>query len=274
MSWILVPALAVLGFVLFIFLTQRSQIYFPQRYASGFDASLPTTLRKIPFETSSGPQLAFYLPPEEAPDVLPSRLWIFFGGNAMQAMDWAEWVASVRDDRAGYLLVDYPGYGASAGRPTRESIIDSALGAFNAIAKHLNTDSETLARRTALLGQSLGAAVALEIAARHPVERIVLLSPFTRLMDMARLQVGWPLCHLLLDRFDNAARLAEIHSRNPQPRIYLFHGDADSIIPVRMSRELKETYPDWIQYTEIPGADHNDLLYIAEEPIRKVMTAE
>ena len=103
------------------------------------------------------------------------------------------------------------------------------------------------------------------------MKRIVIVSPFTSLYDMARLTFGWPLCHLLIDRFDNRARLAELAARKPRPAVTIIHGDTDNIVPVTMGRELAGLYPDWIHYIELVGGDHNFILTSAEHQITGAM---
>lgn len=257
--------------VLFLFLTQRSQIYFPRRYDPGTLSGLSSNVRPIAFSISQGAQTAYYVPPAADSSSEPEHLWIFFGGNAMLARNWLQWIDSLDAATSGFLLVDYPGYGDCAGKPTRDSINHSAGEAFAALADSINVDPAALARRTSVLGQSLGCAAALEFATRHPVQRLVLLSPFTSLMDMARRQLGWPLCNLLLDRFDNRARLHELSLREDRPAVIIFHGGADTIVPVQMSRELASLHEGWIVYHEVPGYDH-DLLYgEAEQEVLQVI---
>ena len=77
---------------------------------------------------------------------------------------------------------------------------------------------------------------------------------------MARLVVGWPLCHLLRHRYDNQLCLREIIAGpQPLPRIDIFHGLNDTLIPPAMSRTLAGESPT-IKRHEIAGADHNDVL--------------
>src|SRR5690606_8547888 len=83
-----------------------------------------------------------------------------------------------------------------------------------------------------VVGHSLGAAAALQFAAEHPVDRVVVVAPFTSTMDMARRMVGPIFAHLLHHRFDNRARLRELAARETPPRVLLLHGDNDPVIPV------------------------------------------
>jgi fermentation-respiration switch protein FrsA (DUF1100 family) len=67
----------------------------------------------------------------------------------------------------------------------------------------------------------------------------------------------------LRHRFDNLASLRAILSQNQVPEIYVFHGDADEVIPLKMGRALAQLDPSRIKFVEIPGAHHNDVVQMA-----------
>jgi uncharacterized protein len=138
-----------------------------------------------------------------------------------------------------------------------------------ALAAHLRLPLAELHRRSAALGHSLGAAAALQYAARHPLQRLVLISPFTTMRAMARRTAGWPLCEVLTHRFDNRARLAEL-AAGFLPPTTIVHGDADGLIPLEMSRSLVAEFPGVILRV-IPGAGHNDVLTLGEAEIHQAM---
>ena len=79
--------------------------------------------------------------------------------------------------------------------------------------------------------------------------------------DMARLAVGWPLCHLNRHRYDNRRVLPVVAARGA--RVWIVHGVEDEIIPIRMARELAGLAPDSVRLTEVPGGRHNDLPMVA-----------
>ena len=188
--------------------------------------------------------------------------------NALGAL-WRKWIGrsglgrfrprrSSRND--GFLLIDYPGYGLCEGSAGPENIALSADTALLKLAEYLHSSKTDLELRLNVLGHSIGCAVALEFATRHPVRKIVLLAPFTSLMDMARRQVGRPLCYLLRQHFDNRARLAELARRPEPPRIVIFHGKRDLVIPEKMGRSLAESFPKMIEFHEVPDAGHNSII--------------
>jgi pimeloyl-ACP methyl ester carboxylesterase len=262
--------LLILAVVLVFVLIQGQQrmIYFPRPYGEALPLP-PQKGHALGYTTSQGRQTAFYLPPAQG-DKKPARLWLLCGGNASLALDWLELLADFPDPAAGFLLLDYPGYGNNQGRPSPTTILESAETALGALAIHLGTDRADLDSRLMVMGHSLGAAAVLLYAARHPVGRIVLISPFTSLKDMATRLVGPLLARAMLHDYDNRARLQAILSRQPPPPITIIHGDHDKVVPVEMGRELA-SLSRWIKYREALRADHNYILVTARAEIIQAM---
>ena len=266
-------AMVIIGFVLVIVVflggCQRSLIYLARPYEYAVNMMIDRHAERIEYRIGAGPQVAFYVAPAEDAGEAPDRLWVLAGGNGALALDWFDLVDHAPDPRAGFLLVDYPGYGFNAGRPNRECIREGMSEAFAAAARRFEMDEAELARRTSLMGHSLGAAAVLDLAVgMEPApRRIILVSPFTSLIDMVRLSVGWPLCHMLLDRFDNEARLTELADRDDRPRVTIIHGDADQLVPIEMARRLARPHPEWVELIEIERGDHNWILTTARPQI-------
>lgn len=280
---ILVTVVVVLVVVVpaLLFLFQRSLVYMPRTYEKHYRLLAPKSMAELRFTTSDGEQAAFYVPPRSGADIpttapaaaAPPRLWVVFSGNASVALDWLDLVEAYPDADTAFLLVDYPGYGLCAGKPTRAGIIRNAEGAFTALAEHLATGPDALRDGMGVMGHSIGAAAALDFAVAHPPRRLVLVSPFTTLEAMARRAVGWPLCKLLLDRFDNPARMAELAALPAPPRVDVIHGSADDIVPFAMGRELAGAFPAIARFHEVADADHNLILMTAEPLMIRLMTA-
>ncbi len=250
---VVLVVLTVSGLLL---LFQHRLIYLPRPYPPGLP--LRPGIERLTFTTAAGPQVCWYMP-GRAND----RLWLCFAGNASQAMSWADLLS---DPPCGLLLIEYPGYGESAGSPSPASILAATDGAVSALTLKLGS----LPPRIGVLGHSLGAATALQYAAVHPVQRIILISPFTSMLDMAQRVIGWPFCHLLLHRYDNQARLNEICAAVTPPQIDLFHGGADRLIPPAMGQALVAAHPT-IHFHLIPDADHNGILVDIAAQLRDLL---
>jgi len=250
---------------LLLYVRQDGMIYHPRPYAPAVLQELPTGL--VGLRDADGSLVGFYRPPREGGS--PQRLWLLFGGNADQALGWDAFADEHARSGTGFLMAEYPGFGACAGRPSPTSILAVNERAVWLLATHLEIAVEDLHRRTSAVGHSLGAAAALQYAAKYPLRRLVLISPFTTMKAMARRSVGWPLCELLVHRFDNQARLNELAATGLPP-ISIIHGDRDQLIPLAMSQDLVAAHPS-IHLSVILGAGHNDVLGLGAQEIHAAM---
>lgn len=256
-AWIL---LIPVGYVLMMALLQHKLIYHPRPYHPHEYAQLVgSEYQEVRYRTSEGEQVAFYRPPVSGAEI-PEFLWVFFSGNASLALNWAWLVQQVEAPGVGFLLIDYPGYGRCEGTASPETILESSEQALQETWTMLGVAGNGDTPELSVFGHSLGAATGLQFAVRHPVRKVVLISAFTSMEDMAALALGRWLTPLLRHRFDNRARLRELLHRAPAPEIDLFHGAEDKTVPVSMGRELAALDPEKIRYAEIPRSTHNSII--------------
>jgi pimeloyl-ACP methyl ester carboxylesterase len=247
-----------------LFLLQDRMIYFPCRYNIADVAGLyPEGTQRLELVTNRGRRACAYFVPAKEPST-DGPVWYVFGGNASLALDWNEDVheAQKRDPRVAFVLIEYPGYGETFdGRRPRRSEIRPLMQEIHAeVARRLGIAPDALATRSRVFGYSLGSAIGTEFAADIGAPEIVLVAPFTSLLDMARRSVFPPYHHLLRDRWDTRARLAELAALGDRrPRLTIYHGDADHVVPVEMGRALSQAYPG-ATYRELPGQNHESLL--------------
>ena len=247
---------------------QEALIYPAPHYTADELQQLPQGLTALRDPANSASIVGFYRPPSAGG--IPSKLWLTFGGNGDQALRWDGLVTPSVTPEVGFLMVEYPGYGARVGKPSPESLLAGTEATVRALAVQLGTTPAELEARSSVLGFSIGSAAALQYAARHPVKRIVLFAPFTSMLDMARQVVGSPLCYLLAHRYDNLAALRTIQAHG-QPPLTILHGAQDSFIPHRMGEALAAAAPG-SHFELVPGADHGDVIDVAEPRLRTFTT--
>ncbi|MBA2269033.1 MAG: alpha/beta hydrolase [Chthoniobacterales bacterium] len=249
-----------------LFFRQHSMIYYPRAYAATYQRMLPPGTQELEYNTPAGKQVAFYLPARSGA-AMPARVWVAFSGNASVALDWLDVVARNPNESDAYLLLDYPGYGKSEGRASIASSRASADQAISTLAERLNVSEAEISARLCVMGVSLGAAAALEFAAGHPVQRAVLIAPFTTLREVAAQLFTRPASYLLLESYDNRSRIRALAQRSPAPRIAIFHGTDDTLIPLRMGQELAQAAGDAAQFFPVQSANHDTVVDYALDEI-------
>ena len=236
-------------------------VYHPRLYDESYAYALPAGGVEINYTVTGGKYVAYYIPGSQK---LPKRLWLAFCGNGSLALDWTTILRDYPWNGDAFLLIDYPGYGKNGGYATIATTRASADTALKALSERLQTDEDHLTLCT--IGHSLGSAVAVDFAAHHRVQRIVLVAPFTTLREEAATMVGGWIARLLIESYDNPANLRAIAIRKPIPRVAIFHGTEDEVIPVRMGRELARAFP-FVEFFAVEGADHVSVLNHAHDDI-------
>ncbi len=160
--------------------------------------------------------------------------------------------------RAGFdvLLFDYRGYGRSSGRPSEAG---TYLDARAALAR-LGDEPGTSRERTIYLGESLGAAVALELALETAPAGVILQSAFTSVRDMARKVLPLMPRALVPDAYPSLQLIPALTSP-----VLVLHGERDDIVPVSHGRALHAAARAPKRLEVLAGAGHNDLLTFAAE---------
>ena len=190
-----------------------------------------------------------------SPAVLGKRpLVLYFHGNGenLETMRQSGLFAEFAGLGVDLLAVDYPGYGRSAGSPSEAANVAAAEAALDWAKR------ERGAQRRIAAGWSLGSAVAVQLAARHPADfdRLVLMSPWAGLRTLARQHYpGFMVAALLQEDYDSLAAAAAVRS----PALVI-HGSADSIIPATHGEAMAAALGAGARFVAIAGAGHNDLL--------------
>jgi len=242
----------------FFALLQNRLIYFPsRRMIAPEDAGLEK-VEQIQFLTSDGIRLSgWYLsPPSQAPVLLN------FNGNAGNLAGRAHLMEMARQNGWGMLLFDYRGYGGSAGTPSEAGLYRDSRGALDWLRVQKAVDQS----RICYYGQSLGSAVALELAAADPPAALILEAPFTSMKNLARELYPWlPVSLFLRNRFDNLESLRRVYC----PKL-IVHGRQDEVVPFRHGKTLFEMAPEPKQFLEL-NTHHNDIFENGGPPYWKAL---
>ncbi|MEL6602005.1 MAG: alpha/beta fold hydrolase [Cyanobacteria bacterium J06614_10] len=132
------------------------------------------------------------------------------------------------------LLVEYRGYGLSDGRfPTEASLYQDAETAL----KYVTQVRDIPEKNVFLYGHSLGGAIAIDLATKHPqLAGLIVHNSFTSMAEMvsrSRYAHWFPVRWLLTQRFDSLNKVHQL-----QVPMLLMHAKGDPLIPVEMGEQL------------------------------------
>lgn len=174
---------------------------------------------------------------------------IFFGGNGDAAALQLPPLIETFPDRAIYLL-NYRGYGGSSGRPTEEALQADALVLFDRVyEKH---------RDIIVIGRSLGSGIAVRVAARRPASSLILVTPFSSILEIAERKLPYfPVRWLLVDKYESWRYAPDVHA----PTL-LIEADRDEIVPKWSTEELHARFGRGVaSLWVIPNTDHNSIMW-------------
>lgn len=240
LTFALILAFLYLGLCAVLFFMQRSLIYFPQP-RSQTAGSITMTLRV------DGADVLVTTRPQDGPDAL-----IYFGGNAEDVSYSLATLSNAFPEHAIYLL-HYRGYGGSSGTPSEAALFADAVALFDEVrAEHASIVA---------IGRSLGSGIAVRLASTRPVARLVLITPFNSLREIAARQFRYfPVSMLLRDKFESWKYAEAVTA----PTLIVM-AEHDEIIPRASTEALYARFRPGVASLEvIAGTGHNTISESAE----------
>jgi uncharacterized protein len=226
-------------------------LYLPSRAIEHTPAEAGLDHRDVRFDTDDGERLHGWWVPRRA----ASRGHVVLcHGNAGNVGDRVAHAAVLTAVGFDVLLFDYRGYGASSGSPGERGTYRDARAARARLLREPGVDRA----RVLYVGESLGGAVALELALAHPPAGLVLLSAFTSVRAMARRHYPLIPPAMVPDAYPSLRLIGGL--RAP---LLVMHGEDDAIVPVQQGRALYEAAPEPKRMLVLPGVGHNDIVAVA-----------
>jgi fermentation-respiration switch protein FrsA (DUF1100 family) len=236
------------AFLVLLWTMQRRLMYFPTADVPAPDEIGLAGVEPVTFETTDGLTLSGWFVASSGPS--PRVTVLVFNGNAGNRAYRAPLAAALHRHGVQVLLADYRGYGGNPGTPSEKGLAADSRAARAYLAGRPDVD----ASKIVYFGESLGTAVAVDLAVEHPPAALVLRSPFTSMADVGRHHYPFlPVRLLLRDRFAAIDRIARI--RVP---MLVIAGGRDRIVPIDNSRRLYEAAVAPKTLLVLPDADHND----------------
>ncbi len=131
-----------------------------------------------------------------------------------------------------YLIFGYRGFSGNSGQPNEEGLYKDAQAAKLWLNKKNISDEQII-----LYGESLGTAIAVNLAKENKFAGIILESPFTSMTELARKYYPYlPVNFILKDKFDSIKKIKLIEAP-----ILIMHGKKDKIVPFKMGLKIYQS---------------------------------
>ncbi|WP_305908836.1 alpha/beta fold hydrolase [Methylomarinum sp. Ch1-1] len=172
---------------------------------------------------------------------------LYFGGNAESVGYNAHYFKASLPERSVYLI-NYRGYGGSTGQPSEAALYSDALHIYDELARRHAS--------IAVIGRSLGSAVATYLAAERNIEKLVLVTPFDSIEQVAQKKFPvYPISWILTDKYDSLARAARINAD-----VLILVAGNDRIIRPCHSYHLIAAFPDpQVDVHVLSDSNHNSI---------------
>ena len=226
---------AYLALCALLFFYQRSMIYFPQPRSPGSDSTVITL-------STEGEQVLVTTRLHNGPNAL-----VYFGGNAEDVSYSLPGLSAAFPNYALYLL-HYRGYGGSSGTPSEAALFADAIALFDKV----RIGHESIVA----VGRSLGSGVAVHLASVRPVARLVLVTPYDSLQELAANQFPYfPIRWLLRDKFESWRYAGKVAA----PTLVVA-AEHDEVIPRASTEALYARFRKGVASLKVvTGTSHNTI---------------
>jgi fermentation-respiration switch protein FrsA (DUF1100 family) len=237
----------------------NSAVYYPLRFPDGlWNLQRDIAATDVWLTTRDGVKLnAWWI---EAPRARLAT--VFFHGNGGNLTHRIEHMQAIIAAGSSLLIPDYRGYGKSEGKPSEAGLYMDANAAYQWLIDNGHSPD-----RIVIQGESLGTAVAIDLAARKPCAGVVLEAPFNSASQVAAGILPF-LGPLIMRGFDSKGKIPKIRA----PLLFM-HGDRDEVIAYKLGRDLYAAAPEPKSFWTVEGAGHNNLLEVAGERYREHLAA-
>jgi uncharacterized protein len=242
-----------LGAIVFTYSMLRSFadrfIYYPMRYPQGtWQLQVKVGAEERWLTAADGTRLsAWWFPKSDA-----RFATVFLHGNAGNVTHRIDHALSVLNAGSAFLVVDYRGYGKSEGHPSERGLCEDADAAYAELLKLGYAPGRIIVQ-----GESLGTAIAVDLATRKGCAGVILESPFMSAGKIAGTVLPF-FGRLLITGYDTYGKISRVHAP-----LMVIHGDADEIVPFSQGRAVFDAANQPKQFWAVSGAHHNDLLDVA-----------
>lgn len=232
-------------------------LFFPQKGIQFNPAQFQMPYEEVRLRNDDGQRLhGWFFPGTKAQTLL------YLHGNAGNISNRLDKIQFLRQIGWSLFIFDYRGYGDSEGSPSIEGVLKDSEAALRYLVRSRQIPTEQII----LFGESLGGALATDLASREPFGGVILESNFTSLRDMA--QSAYPFVPDLI--VPDVYRSIEFIRQIKAP-LLIIHGAQDHIIPVEMGKRLFKSAPHPKRFYSVPQASHNDVYVVGQrEYLRQI----
>jgi len=226
-------------------------IYYPNRQIDQTPELVGLKYDDVTLTTSDGLKINGWFLPARTNSALTVLL---FHGNAGNISHRLEKLAALHDLDVNTFIIDYRGYGRSEGKPDEQGTYLDARAAYN----YLVTQRKVTPHSVIVYGESLGSAIAADLATKVEIGGLVLEEAFTSIGDVGQKMFPfYPVRWLVRNKYDTLSKMPRI-----KVPLLIFHSLDDELFNMRHAQRLLAAANDPKQLVELRG-HHNDAFLVS-----------
>jgi uncharacterized protein len=247
---------AVYGAALFV--RQKSIVFQARQRMLPLPARLAARASRVSLATKHGEVKGWWV----EGDARSERVVLLLPGSIGNVSHEIDTMAFVLEQGASVLAVDYPGFGASEGRPSEAGVYDAARAAYDFLVRERGVASSNVV----VFGRSLGGAPAMWLAASEPCRGLILHSCFLSVPDVAAQRFPLlPVRPFCLIRFDARRSVSSIRCST-----LFIHSRDDRVIPFRLGEHCFSRFHAPKRLLDVSG-DHHGSVWTRDPRVAEAM---
>ena len=223
----------------FTYIFQRNLLYHPtENNYTGDILSVP--VKKVNIKTKDNIELISWYHNKKNEKL---KTILFFHGNAGSIENRIHKINHFKNINVNFLIFAWRGFSGNKGQPTEKGLYEDAKSAVEWLKNNGTHEKDII-----LYGESLGTAIAVEIAQNKNFAGIILESPFTSMIDAGKEVYPFlPVRFLLKDKYESNLKIKNINIP-----ILIMHGKVDNIVPFYMGEKMYElaNEPKYFYFSE------------------------
>ena len=260
-----IPVLIIVaGFILWLRWIEPRMLYHPERQLDQTPGNLGLKYEDVTLTTSDSVHINGWLVP--APDAKLTIL--FFHGNAGNISHRLEKLAILHDLGVNTFIIDYRGFGRSEGKPNEQGTYHDAQAAYDYVVGRARPPGAPFStpRSIILYGESLGSAVAADLASKVEVGGLVLEEAFTSVGDVGQKMFPFfPVRWLVQNKYDTLSKMPRI-----KVPLLILHSREDEIFDMSYPQRLLAAANEPKTFVELHG-NHNDAFLVSGQVYRDAL---
>ena len=254
MQLILIIFIIYFLILVFLYFYQRNLLYHPNENNYSED-KISVEIKKVKISTSDNIELVGWY---HEKNLKKYKTLIYFHGNAGSLENRIHKLNHFQDMNINFLIIAWRGFSGNNGKPSEEGLYLDGNSAINWLIK-----KDVAEKNLILYGESLGTGVATHLAQNRNFGGVILETPFTSMVDAAKIFYPYiPVNLLLKDKFENYKKVKNINSP-----ILVMHGEIDQIVPFSMGKKIYEiaNEPKYSYFTKYDNhmMEYDDKLVLA-----------